>query len=86
MADGNWEQEQAPPLALRPIGPARLWAVCPCGGEAVLDPEPWLRQGLAGHPLHALQDRVRCACGRRSVQLEWRRGGAPRSPGPYAFR
>jgi hypothetical protein len=90
MADGNWkwELDQAAPRRLCVGAPVRLWAVCRCGGETMLDPAPWVRQGLEGHPLHALEDRVRCRCGARRVRLEWRAfgGAGAGTPGPYAFR
>jgi hypothetical protein len=89
MADGDWDAADSTPARLRrEPAESTLWALCCCcGGEAVLNPEPWVRQGLAGHPLHALEARVRCACGARSVRLEWRHPGRPRGRGgPYAFR
>lgn len=53
-------------------GRATLWAQCGCGEQAVLDPASWLGQGLARHPLTALEGRVRCGCGARQAQLEIR--------------
>jgi hypothetical protein len=77
MADGTWgRSEPAVALAARlnEAGQPRasLWAICGCGCEAVLDPRPWLNQGLGRQPLHALEERVRCACGARRARLEIR--------------
>lgn len=49
-----------------------LWARCGCGEEVVLDPAPWLGQGLSRHPLSALEERLRCGCGARRARLEIR--------------
>jgi hypothetical protein len=54
------------------MGRSTLWAKCGCGQQAVLDPGPWLGQGLARHPLPDLESRLRCACGARQAQLEIR--------------
>jgi hypothetical protein len=93
MADGTWHRAQAAaPQSVRlnqAVQPrASLWAVCSCGGEAVLDPKPWLGQGLGRHPLHALEGRLRCECGARQARLEIRGlGAAPTgSGGIYPFR
>lgn len=77
MADGSWHQTQgasgpAPRLGQAAAGRATLWALCGCGEAAVLDPAPWLGQGLARHPLAELEDRVRCRCGARRARLEIR--------------
>lgn len=66
-----------------------LWAVCRCGREAGIDPGPWIGQGLARHPVAALEERMRCACGSRRVRLEVRGlAEAPSGPtgGIYVFR
>lgn len=93
MADGAWHQTRshsAHTVRLRDAGAARasLWAVCGCGGEAVLDATNWLGQGLGRHPLHALEDRLRCRCGSRRAKLEIR--GLSEAPaasgGIYVFR
>ena len=75
MADGSGYRKDSPGearLGHAAAGRATLWARCACGREAVLDPAPWLGQGLARHPLAQLQDRVRCRCGARQARLEVR--------------
>lgn len=77
MADGSWHQAAerggaGAKLGQAAAGRATLWALCGCGQQAVLDPAPWLGQGLARHPLAALEDRVRCRCGARHARLEVR--------------
>jgi hypothetical protein len=77
MADGAWHATQrgaATGTRLQQAATPRasLWAVCDCGGAATLDPAYWLAQGLGRHPLHALEDRVRCECGARRARLEIR--------------
>ena len=93
MADGAWHQrngggEAAPRLGQAAAPRASLWAVCGCGGEAVLDAASWIAQGLGRHPLHALEERVRCDCGARRARLEIR--GLGEAPGAnrriYVFR
>jgi hypothetical protein len=48
----------------------------------VLDPAPWLGQGLGPHPLAELEERLRCLCGARSAHLEIR--GLAEAPPPAA--
>jgi hypothetical protein len=77
MADGSWHHRAgqnggAPRLSQAAAGRATLWASCGCGAEAVLDPAPWLGQGLARHPLRDLEGRLRCRCGARQAKLEIR--------------
>lgn len=77
MADGtSWRATEPATGAVRlgqvTAGRSTLWAQCGCGLQAVLDPGPWLGQGLARHPLPALEDRLRCACGARQAKLEIR--------------
>jgi len=66
-----------------------LWAVCGCGREAVIDPRPWVGQGLARQATANLETRLRCLCGARRARLEIRglteapQGG---SGGIYMFR
>ena len=74
----------APRLGQAAAGRATLW-----GESAVLDPAPWLGQGLARHPPPELQDRLRCCCGARHARLEIRGlSDAPQGPagGIYIFR
>jgi hypothetical protein len=49
-----------------------LWAVCRCGREAVIDPGPWVGQGLSRQATAQLESRLRCLCGARRVRLEIR--------------
>ena len=93
MADGAWQQtrslsDQAVRLKDASVARASLWAVCGCGGETVLDPTNWLGQGLGRHPLHALEDRLRCRCGARRARLEIRglAEAPPAGGGIYLFR
>lgn len=94
MADGSsWrtigQAGQAPRLGQAAAGRATLWARCGCGAETVLDPAPWLGQGLARHALHDLEERLRCRCGSRHAGLEIRGlAEAPSAPagGIYIFR
>jgi hypothetical protein len=94
MADGSTYR-----IAGFGTGPARLaqatqarsslWAVCRCGREAHVDPSPWIGQGLSRAPVEALEARLRCLCGARSVKLEVR--GLAEAPagltgGVYVFR
>ena len=77
MADGtSWRamEQAAGPGRLGQVlaGRSTLWAKCGCGQQAVLDPSPWLGQGLARHPLPELEGRLRCACGARQARLEIR--------------
>ena len=77
MADGtSWRATEQAAGATRLgqvlAGRSTLWARCGCGQQAVLDPGPWLGQGLARHPLPALEGRLRCRCGARNARLEIR--------------
>jgi len=91
MADGNsWPtagQPEAPArLGHASAGRATLWATCGCGEQAVLDPAPWLGQGLSRHPLSALEGRLRCGCGARQARLEIRGlAEAPQGPAGAIF-
>jgi hypothetical protein len=46
-----------------------LWAVCRCGREAVIDPRPWVGQGLGRQATAHLETRLRCICGARRARL-----------------
>ena len=59
-----------------------LWARCACGREAVIDPRPWIAQGLSRQVLQDLEDRLRCLCGARRAGLEIR--GLAEAPGAGA--
>lgn len=76
MADGtSWRTARSADtarLGQALAGRSTLWAQCGCGEQTVLDPAPWLGQGLARHPLSALEDRLRCGCGARQARLEIR--------------
>ena len=61
------------------VARSSLWAVCGCGREAVIDPAPWVGQGLRRQPLGQLEPRLRCQCGARRVPLEIR--GLAEAPG-----
>jgi len=63
-------------------------ALCACGGMSVVDTAPWIAAGEGGKPLHAFEDRMRCACGARSIPLEIWYGKARPSlqSGIYVFR
>jgi hypothetical protein len=66
-----------------------LWAICRCGREAVIDPHPWIRQGLGCQATANLENRLRCLCGARRAKLEIR--GLAEAPfgatgGIYVFR
>jgi hypothetical protein len=92
MADGTSLQIAAfgfPRLVQATASRSSLWAVCRCGREAHVDPEPWIGQGLARHPVEMLEERLRCVCGVRRVRLEVR--GLAEAPagvtgGIYVFR
>jgi hypothetical protein len=92
MADGMIHGVQAPEAArLAGARAARssLWARCACGREAVIDPSPWLAQGLARQRVDELEDRLRCVCGARRVRLEIRGLSAAPADGAggiYVFR
>ena len=76
-------------LAQALIARSSLWAVCGCGREAAVDPQPWLGQGLKRQPLAALEPRLRCQCGARHARLEIRGlAEAPAGPtgGIHIFR
>jgi hypothetical protein len=49
-----------------------LWAICRCGREAVIDPRPWVGQGLGRQATAHLETRLRCVCGARRARLEIR--------------
>lgn len=61
------------------VARSSLWAVCGCGREAVIDPTPWVGQGMRRQPLAQLEARLRCQCGARRVPLEIR--GLSEAPG-----
>lgn len=66
-----------------------LWALCGCGREALIDPTPWVGQGLRRQTLGALETRLRCQCGARRARLEIRGlAQAPAGPtgGIHIFR
>ena len=91
MADGmghSIQEADAPRLAGAKAARSSLWARCACGREAVVDPQPWLAQGLARQRVDELEDRLRCLCGARRVRLEIR--GLAAAPadggGIYVFR
>jgi hypothetical protein len=94
MADGTSHQVAGFNFGAARLGQAvqarsSLWGVCRCGREAHVDATPWLCQGLGRHPVEALEDRLRCLCGARSVRLEVR--GLAEAPagltgGIYVFR
>lgn len=67
MADGYATAQQT--LGTVTAGGGRLLARCLCGAEAAIDPEPWLREGLAAQPLWSFESRLRCLCGARSARL-----------------
>lgn len=76
------------PLA-HSIGENRhLRAVCACGASSVVDTSMWIAEGLGGQPIPSFYDRMRCACGARSVKLEiWYRQVRPSLQGMiYVFR
>jgi hypothetical protein len=56
-----------------------LWAICRCGREAVIDPRPWVGQGLGRQATAHLETRLRCVCGARRASLEIR--GLAEAPG-----
>jgi hypothetical protein len=92
MADVRWITPVAPDarrLAQALLARSSLWAVCGCGREAVVDPAPWLGQGLRRQPLEQLEPRLRCQCGARRARLEIRGlSAAPAGPtgGIHIFR
>jgi len=66
-----------------------LWAICACGREALIDPRPWVAQGLSRQATSNLEARLRCYCGARRARLEIR--GLAEAPaegagGIYVFR
>ncbi|HEY8003109.1 MAG TPA: hypothetical protein VIE16_02720 [Phenylobacterium sp.] len=94
MADGASHRSFETGLAWPRLGQAlaarsSLWAVCRCGREAVIDPRPWVGQGLARQATANLETRLRCLCGARRAHLEIR--GLAEAPqgatgGIYVFR
>jgi hypothetical protein len=94
MADGasqrSFESWPAwPRLSQALIARSSLWAVCHCGREAVIDPRPWVAQGLGRQATAHLETRLRCLCGARQARLEIR--GLAEAPqdgagGIYVFR
>ena len=77
MADGNRRLARDMAYGAARLGWATqarssLWARCACGREAVIDPRPWITQGLSRQVLHDLEDRLRCLCGARRAGLEIR--------------
>ena len=84
MADGNrhlardWTYGEAR-LGWATAARSSLWARCGCGREAVVDPKPWIAQGLSRQILHDLEERLRCVCGARRARLEIR--GLAEAPG-----
>lgn len=84
MADGNrylarnWSYGEAR-LGWATAARSSLWARCACGREAVVDPKPWIGQGLSRQVLRDLETRLRCVCGARRASLEIR--GLAEAPG-----
>ena len=78
-----------PRLAQALVARSSLWAVCGCGRESAIDPEPWLGQGMKRQPLAGLETRLRCQCGARQARLQIRGlAEAPAGPtgGIHIFR
>lgn len=77
MADGSrnlareWSYGEAR-LGWATAARSSLWARCGCGREAVVNPQPWIAQGLSRQILHDLEERLRCVCGARRARLEIR--------------
>lgn len=77
MADGSrnlareWSLGEAR-LGWATAARSSLWARCGCGREAVVNPQPWIAQGLSRQILHDLEERLRCVCGARRARLEIR--------------
>jgi hypothetical protein len=71
-------------------GDRHLRAHCRCKLMAAVPIQQWLDQGLTGHRLSTLSDRLRCRCGARSVALEVWSGPADPAAlvygGIYVFR
>ncbi|MDG2520545.1 hypothetical protein P7B02_03240 [Caulobacter segnis] len=67
-----------------------LRARCRCKLMVAVPIQQWLDQGLVGHRLSSLADRLRCQCGARSVSLEvWSGPADPQAlayGGIYVFR
>ncbi|MBL8556445.1 MAG: hypothetical protein JNL41_19380 [Phenylobacterium sp.] len=84
MADGSrnlareWSFGEAR-LGWATAARSSLWARCGCGREAVVDPRPWIAQGLGRQLVRDLEHRLRCVCGARQAQLEIR--GLAEAPG-----
>jgi hypothetical protein len=78
-----------PRLSQALVARSSLWAICRCGREAVIDPRPWVGQGLTRQATAHLETRLRCVCGARRARLEIR--GLAEAPqagagGIYVFR
>ena len=83
MADGATPftpATETPRLSAATAARSSLWALCACGRSSRVDPAPWLGQGLGRANLEALEERLRCVCGARRVNLEIR-GLAEAPPG-----
>lgn len=84
MADGSrhlareWSFGEAR-LGWATAARSSLWARCGCGREAVVDPRPWIAQGLSRQLVRDLEHRLRCVCGARRATLEIR--GLAEAPG-----
>ena len=84
MADGSrnlareWSFGEAR-LGWATAARSSLWARCACGREAVVNPAPWIAQGLSRQLVRDLEHRLRCVCGARQAQLEIR--GLAEAPG-----
>ena len=94
MADGASHRiitpaPASPRLAQALAARSSLWARCRCGRAAIVDPSPWISQGLGRQQIAQLEGRLRCVCGARAVKLEVR-GLAEAPPGVaggiYVFR
>lgn len=86
MADGTSQRfmigwPASPRLSQALLARSSLWALCPCGREAAIDPANWIGQGLGRQLLPQLEPRLRCVCGARRARLEIR-GLAQAPDGP----
>jgi hypothetical protein len=74
-------------LAVASRPPSHLWAQCRCGRRAMVNPGPWIAQGLGRQAVETLEDRLRCLCGARRARLEIREEAeTPGGGGIYVFR